>query len=180
MHNIRNGAIVFGAAGLLLCASLTLNASSGSGKGTPTPAPSPSASSPPAPTLVSPANGASLIQPITLDWNPTSASGGPIGSYTWQVGTSSAFTTIIASGFTNMDADPGVPTPTADKVSGLPNGTYFWRVKGTQLVGGAQGSVETAWSAARSFTVTGLGPAPGVPSVTTPANGTSFHVREFF
>ena len=91
--------------------------------------PSPTPARPPAPVLVSPANGASLVQPITLDWNPVSAPGGPIGSYTWQVGTSSTFTTVIASGFTNMDSDPSIPTRTADKVSGLPNGTYFWRVK---------------------------------------------------
>ena len=122
------------------------------------------AAGPPAPALVSPASGASLVQPITLDWNAVSNPNGPIGSYTWQVGTTSAFTKIIASGFTNMDPDASVPTPTADKVSGLPNGTYFWRVKATQLVGGAQGSVESAWSAVRSFTVTGLGAAPAAPS----------------
>ena len=135
---------------------------------------------PPAPVLVAPANSASLVQPITLDWNAVSASGGPIGSYTWQVGTSSAFTTVIASGFTNMDPDTTVPTPTADKVSGLPNGTYFWRVKATQLVGGSVGSVESAWSAVRTFTVTGLGPAPSTPAFTTPGNNAQFHVREFF
>src|SRR5262245_5763486 len=85
--------------------------------------PSPTPARPPAPVLVSPANGTSLVQPITLDWNPVSAPGGPIGSYTWQVGTNSTFTTVIASGFTNMDSDPTIPTRTADKVSGLPNGT---------------------------------------------------------
>ena len=138
------------------------------------------AAAPPAPTLVSPASGASLVQPITLDWNAVSNPNGPIGSYTWQVGTTSAFTKIIASGFTDMDPDASVPTPTADKVSGLPNGTYFWRVKATQLVGGAQGSVDSAWSAVRSFTVTGLGAAPAAPAFSTPATGASFHVREFF
>jgi hypothetical protein len=81
------------------------------------------AAAPPAPTLVSPASGASLVQPITLDWNAVSNPNGPIGSYTWQVGITSAFTKIIASGFTDMDPDASVPTPTADKVSGLPNGT---------------------------------------------------------
>jgi hypothetical protein len=138
------------------------------------------AAAPPAPTLVSPASGASLVQPITLDWNAVSNPNGPIGSYTWQVGTTSAFTKIIASGFTDMDPDASVPTPTADKVSGLPNGTYFWRVKATQLVGGAQGSVDSAWSAVRSFTVTGLGAAPASPVFSTPATNASFHVREFF
>ena len=147
---------------------------------TPTPTPTPAQSAPPAPVLVAPTNGAALVQPITLDWNAVSASGGPIGSYTWQVGTTSGFTTVIASGFTNMDSNASVPTPTADKVSGLPNGTYFWRVKATQLVGGATGSVESPWSAIRTFTVTGLGSAPGAPSFSTPATGAQFHVREFF
>ena len=140
--------------------------------------PSPTPARPPAPVLVSPANGASLAQPITLDWNPVSAPGGPIGSYTWQVGTSSTFTTVIASGFTNMDSDPSIPTRTADKVSGLPNGTYFWRVKCSQL--GPNGGVDSPWSTVRSFTVTGLGPAPATPSFITPANNAQFHVTESF
>jgi hypothetical protein len=119
-----------------------------------------------------------VVQPITLDWNPVSATGGPIGSYTWQVGTTSGFATVIASGFTNMDSDPSVPTATADKVSGLPNGTYFWRVKATQL--GPNGGVDSPWSAVRTFTVTGPGAAPAAPTFTTPLNGASFHVRESF
>ncbi|PYL22021.1 MAG: hypothetical protein DMF44_12285, partial [Verrucomicrobia bacterium] len=140
--------------------------------------PSPTPARPPAPVLVSPANGAALAQPITLDWNPVSAPGGPIGSYTWQVGTSSTFTTVIASGFTNMDSDPSIPTRTADRVSGLPNGTYFWRVKCSQL--GPNGGVDSPWSTVRSFTVTGLGPAPATPSFITPANNAQFHVTESF
>src|SRR5262245_44529792 len=79
---------------------------------------------PPAPTLVDPAAGAALMQPITLRWNPVVDPDGPIGSYTWQVGTTSTFGTIIAAGFQNMISDT-IPTPTQDKVSGLPNGTYF-------------------------------------------------------
>src|SRR6478736_10369301 len=114
-----------------------------SGRRSPSPTPTPA--QPPAPVLVSPANGASLVQPITLDWDPVTAPGGPIGSYTWQVGTTSAFTTIIASGFKNMDSDPTIPTPTEDKVSGLPNATYFWRVKATQLT--SNGGVDSPWSA---------------------------------
>src|SRR4030095_15098586 len=140
--------------------------------------PSPTPARPPAPILVSPTNGASVVQPITLDWNPVSAPGGPIGSYTWQVGTTSGFTTVIASGFTNMDSDPSVPTPTADKVSGLPNGTYFWRVKATQL--GPNGGVDSPGSAVRSFTVTVPGVAPAAPMFITPTSSASFHVREFF
>ena len=149
------------------------------GQPNPTPTPPPP-SGPPAPTLAAPAADASLVQPITLDWNAVTATGGPIGSYTWQVGTTSTFTTIIASGFTNMESDSSIPTRTDDKLSGLPNGTYFWRVKATQLTGGATGSVESPWSAVRSFTVTGLGAAPATPSFVTPANNAQFHLVESF
>ena len=97
---------------------------------------------PPAPVLVAPANGASIRQPITVDWNPVVDPNGPIGSYTWQVGTSAGFTTVVLEGFTNMLFE-GVEAATSDQVSGLANGTYFWRVKATSahwrlgLVGGA-------------------------------------------
>jgi hypothetical protein len=154
--------------------------SASSGRRSPIPAPTPTPAAPPPPVLGAPANAASLVQPITLDWDPVSVPGGPIGSYIWQVGTTNTFTTVIASGFTNMDGDPSVPTATADKVSGLPNGTYFWRVKDTQLVGGAQGSIESAWSAVRSFTVTGPGVAPAAPTLITPTSPASFHLVEFF
>jgi hypothetical protein len=134
---------------------------------------------PPAPTLVEPAAGAALVQPITLEWNPITDPDGPIGSYTWQVGTSSTFSTIIAQGSQNMWSED-IPAATRDTLSGLPNGTYFWRVSGIQMVGGSVGSLQSGWSQVRSFTVTGLGPAPATPSFTSPANGTSFHLREFF
>ncbi len=149
----------------------------GGGGGNPTPPPTQPAG-PPAPLLVLPATGASLGQPITLSWNASAATVGPIGSYTWQVGTTSAFTTVIVSGFTDVNNDPTIPTPTADKVSGLPNGTYFWRVKATALT--SNGGVDSPWSATRTFTVTGLGPAPGTPTISTPANNAQFHIDEFF
>ena len=150
------------------------------GGGGPTPTPTPAPSAPPAPTLVAPANGAALAQPITLSWNAVSVPGGPIGSYTWQVGTTSGFTTVVLAGFTDMDNDPSVPTPTSARVSGLPNGTYFWRVKATQLTGGTTGSVDSPWSAVQTFAVAGLGPAPAAPSITTPATNSQFHLREFY
>ena len=134
---------------------------------------------PPAPALVEPAAGAARVQPITLRWNPVVDPDGPIGSYTWQVGTSSSFTTIVLSGFTQQSL-PGIPVPTQDRVSGLPLGTYFWRVKASQTVGGAIGSIESAWSTVRTFTVSALGAEPGTPSFTSPANGARFHALEFF
>ena len=134
---------------------------------------------PPAPTLVAPANGAALVQPIALQWSAVVDPDGPIGSYIWQASTTSGFTVVTASGFT--DTRNGDPVPTQDRVSGLPNGTYFWRVKATQMVGGSVGSIDSAWSAVRSFTITGLGPAPsGTPSITGPVSGSRFHAYETF
>jgi len=135
---------------------------------------------PPAPALIAPAPGAALVQPIALAWSAVVDPNGPIGSYTWQVSTSSTFTFIIASGFTNASGDPSIPTRTQDKVSGLPKGTYFWRAKATQIVGGVVFAVDSAWSPVQSFTVVGLGPAPGTPSFTSPASVAQFHVLEFF
>ena len=134
---------------------------------------------PPAPALLAPPSGAALVQPITLRWSAVSDPDGPIGSYTWQLGTTSSFTSIVASGFT--DLSDGDPAPTEARLSGVPNGSYFWRVRASQLVGGATGSIDSAWSAARSITITGLGPAPaGTPQFTAPANGSRFHPFEFF
>ena len=90
---------------------------------------------PPAPVPVAPANGASLVQPITLQWQAIVDPDGPIGSYSWEVGTSATFGTVVAAGFNNFDGD--VPLPTTAQVSGLANGTYFWRVKGAQDLGNA-------------------------------------------
>jgi hypothetical protein len=164
------------AASILLTASFSGLVSAKNG--IPNPTPTPPAPGLPAPVLVTPASGASLAQPITLGWNAVSSPNGPIGSYTWQVGTTSGFTTIIASGFTDVDSDPAIPTPTTDKLSGLPNGTYFLRVKATQST--ANGGVDSAWSAVRTFTVTSPGPAPAAPSFITPTNNAQFHLVEFF
>jgi hypothetical protein len=134
---------------------------------------------PPAPALVQPAAGASVVEPFTLGWGAVVDPDGPIGSYTWQVATSSTFARVVASGFT-QESLPGIPVATTDKVSGLPTGSYFWRVQASQTVGGTVGSIDSAWSTANGFTVTAVGAAPGTPSFTSPATGTSFHASEFF
>ena len=129
---------------------------------------------PPTPVLVAPADGAPVRQPITVDWDPVVDPSGPIVSYTWQVGTSAGFTTVVLEGSTSMLFE-GVEAATSDQVSGLAKGTYFWRVKATS------GTGDSAWSAVRTFIVTGLGPAPqGKPRITTPANNAKFHALETF
>src|SRR5437763_516080 len=100
---------------------------------------------PPAPVLPQPGAGAAFVQPITLAWGAVVDPDGPIGSYTWQVSPTSTFAFIIAAGFTNTPAD-GSPARTQATVSGLPNGAYFWRVKATQIVGGAVFAMDSAAS----------------------------------
>jgi hypothetical protein len=120
---------------------------------------------PPAPTLLAPAAGASVQEPFTISWSAvTDASG--IVAYNWQVSPSSSFSPVILINSTNG--------PTQDTVSGLANGTYFWRA---QAVNGA--FQQGAWSQPRSFTVTGVGPgAPGTSTLGPPKGYSTFHPYE--
>jgi hypothetical protein len=123
------------------------------------------AAAPPAPTPLAPANGANVLVPFTISWSAVSDPSG-IVAYNWQVSPSSAFTTIVLQNSTSGQ--------TQDTVSGLANGTYFWRV---QAVNGA--FVQGAWSQARSFNVTGAGPgAPGTPTLGPPKGYSTFHPYE--
>jgi hypothetical protein len=117
---------------------------------------------PPAPTLLAPAAGAGVQIPFTISWSAVTDPSG-IVAYNWQVSTSSAFTNIVVQNSTSGQ--------TQDTVGGLANGTYFWRV---QAVSGAQ--VQGAWSATRSFTVTGT--ASDVPALNPPKGYSTFHPME--
>ncbi|MBZ5523286.1 MAG: hypothetical protein LAP21_13700 [Acidobacteriia bacterium] len=120
---------------------------------------------PPAPAPLSPAAGASVLSPLTISWSAVSDPSGILG-YNWQVSSSSTFSTVIAQNSTNGQ--------TQDTVSGLANGTYFWRV---QMVNGA--FVQGAWSGAQSFIVTGAGAgAPGTPTLEPTQGYSTFHPRE--
>jgi hypothetical protein len=119
------------------------------------------AAAPPAPSPVSPADGASVTEPFTISWTAVSDPSGIIG-YNWQVSSSSTFTAVLLQNSTNG--------ATQDSVSGLANGTYFWRV---QAVNGA--FEQGAWSQPRSFTVTGAG---GAPSLAPPKGYSTFHPSE--
>jgi hypothetical protein len=123
------------------------------------------ASVPPAPTPLAPAAGANVQVPFTISWSAVSDPSG-IVAYNWQVSPSSGFTTITLQNSTNG--------ATQDTVSGLANGTYFWRV---QAVNGA--FVQGAWSSAQSFNVTGAGPGePGTPSLGPTKGYSTFHPYE--
>jgi hypothetical protein len=123
------------------------------------------AASPPAPQPLAPASGAKVLVPFTISWSSVSDPSG-IVAYNWQVSPSSSFSPVI-----KLDSANGATQAT---VSGLAKGSYFWRV---QAVNG--NFVQGAWSAARSFTVTGTGPdSPGTPTLNAPKGGTQFHPWE--
>ena len=118
------------------------------------------------PNPLSPASGTNLQSPLTISWSAVTDPSGILG-YNWQVSTSATFPTIALQNSTNV----GI---TQDTVSGLPNGTYFWRV---QSVSGA--FVKSAWSAARSFNITGAGPGqPGAPALSPTKAYSTFHPLE--
>lgn len=113
------------------------------------PAPPPTA--PGAPTLVAPAAGASVVTPFELSW-ARPAGDTPISAYNWQVSARSDFATTAAVGSTAGDV-------TRATVSGIANGTYFWRVQAVN------GTAASPYSAPRSFTVTGTTSPPALTGI---------------
>ena len=109
---------------------------------------------PAAPTLASPAGGATEVSTSpTLSWN---ASGGAT-SYRLQVSTMSNFSTTVY--------DMSGITGTSSVVTGLMNNTvYYWRVNASNAVG------TSVYSNLRSFTTIAGGGAPAAPLLTSPAN----------
>ena len=151
---------------LVVFMALGLSPQSSSARGgspTPTPTPIPP-SGPPAPAPLSPANGASVTVPFIISWAAVNDPSG-IVAYNWQASPTTTFSNIVEQ-TTNGQ--------TQDTVSGLPNGTYFWRV---QAVNG--NFVQGAWSTPQSFTVTGANAGePGSPTLNPAHNATAFHPME--
>lgn len=124
-------------------------------------------SGPSAPSPLAPANGAQVTVPFTISWSAVSDPSG-IVAYNWQVSPSSSMSPVI-----EIDSTNGA---TQDTVSGLPNGTYFWRV---QAVNG--NFEQGGWSPTRSFNVTGANSGgPGSPTLNPIQGGTAFHPMEVF
>ncbi|MGH7451564.1 MAG: hypothetical protein ACRENG_09490, partial [bacterium] len=108
---------------------------------------------PASPTLVSPANGATL-QPTTLilTWNASTGA----TTYRLQVATDTAFTEKVF--------DDSTITATSKQIGPLANSqTHFWRMKAKNDGG------TSAWSQVWKFTTQGFVPAP--PILVSPANG---------
>jgi hypothetical protein len=127
-----------------------------------------SAVPPPAPTPAAPASGASVALPFTISWSVADPT--QIGGYNWEISRSTDFTSPIERNLTLLRG----PATTADVMSGLAPGTYFWRVQAVSR------DVELgAWSAPRSVVVTGTtSSVPGTAVLDPPANATQFHSWE--
>ena len=106
----------------------------------------------PAPTLASPADGAALDLPITLDWNDV-PNPQDLG-YEVQVSSDPAFGTLDIQ---------GPVTSSQFAVLSLSAGKKYWRVRATQGDASPTTAAMTAFSAVRSFTVNGG--APKVASI---------------
>ena len=123
------------------------------------------AAQPPAPTPISPTGGASVQVPFTLSWSAVTDPSG-IVAYNWQISTTTSFAQRVAINSTMGE--------TQDTVSGLANGTYFWRVQAVN-----NQFQQGAWSAPQSFTVTGTGAgAPAAPTLGPPKGYSTFHPYE--
>jgi hypothetical protein len=126
------------------------------------------AAPPAAPTPLGPPNGGNVTVPFTISWSQVLDPAAQNGGYNWEVSSVSDFSLLVAN-------DSTFPSVTQATVSGLANGTYFWRVNAVN------GALETgAWSATRSFTVTGAGPGQlAAPTLNPPHGGTTqFHPME--
>ena len=105
---------------------------------------------PAAPTLLSPANGATPTQPVTFDWGDVTAA----TSYEIQVDDSTTFTLPLV-----IDQ---VVTPSTFATGGFANVQHSWRVRGINSAGTAG-----AWSAVRTFQPAAAPPAaPSLSSIT--------------
>jgi hypothetical protein len=113
-------------------------------------------------------DGVSTLVPLTISWSQVLDPASPNGGYNWEVSRAPDF------------ADPALrnstaPSITQAPVSGLVNGTYYWRVQAV-----TNDLRSSAWSAPRSFAVTGVGPEAPARPVLDPALGgtTLFHPME--
>ena len=98
---------------------------------------------PPAPSLVSPGDGASVSQPVTLDWTDVANA----AKYEVQIDDSS---TLAAPFVSTASVSSSQVT-----LSGLPARRLWWRVRAVNTAG-----VAGSFSSARRFTPLSSGPAP--------------------
>ena len=118
---------------------------------------------PTAPTFGAPANAARVtsgtLHATFLDPDPTDS-----GTVSFQLCSDAACAGVLQSSTSGSVTDG---TAVSWTPAGLASGTtYYWRLRATDAVGN-----QTAWSATRTFVYDTN--APGVPTLTSPANGAS-------
>jgi hypothetical protein len=128
----------------------------------------PALAAPTAPRPLGPADSASVTLPFTISWSAASDPSG-ILAYNWQVSASSTFAKVLRQ-------DSVMAPATSDVVSGLAEGTYFWRVQAV-----SNDFVQGPWSTVRRVKVTGASAGlPATPTLNPPRGGSSFHPWESF
>jgi len=101
------------------------------------------------PSLLSPADQASVAQPILFDWSDTANA----ATYLIQISSSNNFTTLASSQTVSVSQAT---------ITGLPVQQLFWRVRAVNSAG-----VAGPFSAARRFTAKAAPPPPPVASLST-------------
>ncbi len=120
---------------------------------------------PPTPAVVSPADGASLGPGSMLTATFANGDAGDSGKINFQVCTTSACTTVVASGSSASGLLTGQNGSWS--LSGVTDGSYYWRAQAQDAAGNTS-TTPTQWSAARSFT---LDATPPIVTPTSPDSG---------
>ncbi|MCB9641283.1 MAG: right-handed parallel beta-helix repeat-containing protein [Myxococcales bacterium] len=141
----------------------TITAESGAIKGTATVQIS-QGQAPTAPTLQSPASGASVgsLTPALVLVNSTDADGDKL-TYTFEVASDSAFAQKVGS--QNNVAETSGTTQWTVAPALQENKTYYWRAKASD------GTLESPWSAVYSFSVNAKNDPPTAPKLSYPVDG---------
>ena len=108
---------------------------------------------PPPPTLLAPADGATVNLPVTLSWTPDPNP--QIEGYQLEINKTPNF----SGGCGGVEeCVTGLTPPRDTLVSSLGAGVHYWRVRSFHGLAGPNTGAATAWSASRHFTVSNAPP----------------------
>jgi hypothetical protein len=107
---------------------------------------------PAAPTLLAPANRVTVMLPFTLEWTPDPNP--QVEGYQLEINSTPNF----SGGCGGVEECVSGLSQPQDTLFSLAAGTHFWRVQSDHGLAGPDTTATTAWSAARSFTVSNAPP----------------------